>query len=784
MSNPFKSDVRLRRCALLSLLFLLFLTPAALGAAALLDDGLFGVPHLTIGWGISALLAALLLTAMCMARYRDHGLLFGCVTILAVLTAVAAFVWAFARRSLEDHAGYAFLIVTVLGVVVLVLTAYDWARRQFMIAATVTAAALSLFIVRVGYESLKAPPQWERDQIAARAIAEEDELNFQYLGIQPGAETSPLALDLAICKISPSSEKCRGIPPDEIAENDPWVVAKHELDVQLAAFRAQVTGSDADKTALKTVLAQQPDIGEDISIQSAAESGPDILWRSIYHSSEPPLIPGLLGWILLGAFLLGLLARLLKINARQLAGPVSVMPDQSADSGDSAGPSAKLVTALRVAVLQNIPEPGAAPGSPSINPVTTLLDAAGGPLAAVKPVVQAVLGVIGQRYGYRVTVDVTSGGAADGALGNGEPADNGTTVVLVRVMSLTSGITYVSHLCASPDDMEAVRTAGLWAAGFILNRSTRIPNWAAWQADTAHAIVTAKDGTGHTLPVLRAALSEAPNSGLLLVLLGHHYELVGQRLDAIECYARAVSAYPRYVVARYRLAGALASMRHRQDWASQDHGKRQDVLRAVRLAVGVLGTHGEDEIGELEKRDLDPGRAHEDLRTLAVMLLRALELDTRWYYRLSGALRRSERDSIWPTLAPFSSHPAARFHSLVKSARQVIEDDRLPAPAHRPEGDLGKVADKARDLSAWWQVSYNAACGYATRAENASGVSGQDPQDIRDVAGMALDFLELTLVRPGVEQLSADWASRDPDLVVLAADPRFRRFIAQLRPGA
>ena len=64
-------------------------------------------------------------------------------------------------------------------------------------------------------------------------------------------------------------------------------------------------------------------------------------------------------------------------------------------SGDGDGPGNgkaagngkdQLTAALRVAVLQNVAEPGAAPGSPSTNPVTTLLDIAGGPLSAASKI--------------------------------------------------------------------------------------------------------------------------------------------------------------------------------------------------------------------------------------------------------------------------------------------------------------------------------------------------------------------------------------------------------------
>jgi hypothetical protein len=78
----------------------------------------------------------------------------------------------------------------------------------------------------------------------------------------------------------------------------------------------------------------------------------------------------------------------------------------------------------------------------------------------------------------------------------------------------------------------------------------------------------------------------------------------------------------------------------------------------------------------------------------------------------------------------------------------------------------------------WWQISYNAACRRAADIATASLLTEKN-----NAADGALKFLEQTLVRPGVEQLSADWVSRDPDLAKLRALPRFKRFLAQLKPG-
>jgi hypothetical protein len=811
----------------------------------------------------------LLCTAL--ARHADHGLLFGGVTIFAALTWVSAFLSVFARRHVEDQAGRMFALLAVLGVVLLVLAAYDWGRSRVLTGALVVGAGLGLFLVRAGFESLKVPPQWERSQIAVQAAADERALTLQYTQNHPAlradaataedalrhllygppkpdvdqdlrnsaqhvlrqaatlipkaeadnsddfvlfdaqvaneapvfpepetnaladavhtlqaaesaaaAPASTAALDQAICAIYPLPKRCGPAAAGSITTNDQWVSAQHVLNVQLATYRAQVTGLPADQSALQAVLAQEPDVDHDISVLDAIEDGPQALWRSFFHTTGPALVPGPLGWVLLGAVLLALLTWLLRVNATQLAGPVSVTPVGSGSSASGSSASNEQLTAeLRVAVLQNVTEPGAAPGSPSINPVTTLLGIAGGPLSPVSKIVQAVLAIVGNRHGYEVTIDVTCGDLAPPGLAVGSeaavPAAAASQVtVLVRVMSLASGVTCASHLCTAPGELQAVRTAGLWAAGEILNRSSRIPSWAAWQADTAHALVTAKHQNEHTIPALETALADAPNSGILLVLLGHYYELADRQLEAIGCYARAVTAYPRYSVARYRLAAALALMRLDERWrrSPSRYESEDSMLRAVKEAVSALTAdddHALALLAEGEKQNSDRFQ----FVVLAHNLLRGLELDMRRRWLLVGALRRPERQSIWPALAPMSKHPAARFHALVTSASQAQLLVRFERQADWKTLDKEAEAD-----GSWWQISYNAACAHAADIEARPGLAAKQAQ-----ADSALRFLALTLVRPGVEQLSAAWVSHDPDLAALRPLPEFKRFLAQLRPG-
>jgi hypothetical protein len=439
-----------------------------------------------------------------------------------------------------------------------------------------------------------------------------------------------------------------------------------------------------------------------------------------------------------------------------------------------------LLKVLRVAVLQNLDEPGAAPGSPSANPVTTLLGIAGGPLSTVNKIVQAVLAVVGRRHGYRVAIDVTTRDAdkpaKDGASTTATPAvatvaaAGGTTAgadkastpvtVLVRISEVSNGTTLTSHVVDGATAEGAVREAGLWAAGYILNRSSRIPSWAAWEPDTAHALATTKDEASATLTTLESAVRQAPRSGLLLVMLGQRYEVAERRVAAIGCYARAVATHPRYRVARYRLAAALAMMRHDTKWPAKSQDARVNDLRFLQDAIDAQSVPIDSELTHL-CGVAPPAKAAQMFTELAKKLLNGLADDVRLRYRVVSALRRSERDALWSGLVPGSRNVTARFRDVVRSAASSLDPK-----------ELGNMADEAADPGSWWQISYNVACGYSS----ASG----SPED----ATQALTLLEQTLLRPGVHQLRAEWVRADPDLDRIRCDARFTTFVKHLRTDA
>jgi hypothetical protein len=263
-----------------------------------------------------------------------------------------------------------------------------------------------------------------------------------------------------------------------------WLQRRRAMDIALASYKAQVTGAATDQQALKALEAQPVQTVTTVSMLDALTHGPEALWR-ITSGSPDPLVPGPLAWAILGLLALGVWAWLLTVNAAQLPGPVSVADANlgsasAAPSNGSKGDQIDLQTVFRIAVLQNINEPGASPGATSTNPVTDLLGVAGS-LQGFAAVVGVAMAITGRRYGYQIDLDLTEDSTA-----------SPPTTALVRVKTLSGDRTLASQVIQDRTRVEAVSAGGLWAAGYVLNRSTRIPTWAAWNAETAEALAKSK----------------------------------------------------------------------------------------------------------------------------------------------------------------------------------------------------------------------------------------------------------------------------------------------------
>jgi tetratricopeptide (TPR) repeat protein len=536
---------------------------------------------------------------------------------------------------------------------------------------------------------------------------------------------------------------CKGRETDPGASPPPVdsAAALHRLDVALAYYRSAVSPDDESLRAAAEAAAGTEPVDLETSLFDAVVAGPRVVVTSIDPDSALRLVPGPLGWLVLGALALWTLRRLLERNALQMPGPVAV--DYDGDHKE----------VLRVAVLQNLKTPAASPGSAVVQSVTDLSALTGPEKKGIAAVVAALTSVFTFDRGYVVTADLSPPPAP--AVEAGETPEGtppGPTTVLASVRARSSDESLGSRSFTHETPETAMRAAGLWAAGFLLERSTRIPTWASWTAATAQSL-DATTSSSPSLAQLEKAAKAAPTSGWILLLYGHELELAGRERDAIGVYARAVVAHPRYLVARYRLAAALGMLgRDVSRWITASFAERTAVGNSVGVACQRLGLDA-----SLAQSLLVPAAAEEDFHQLAAELLRSIEDDSWWLNYQASQLRRSDRDQSW---LKWRGRPNSRRKTmwLARSGRLVYLTE-----ATERNKLLKKVEAQASKPSSSWQLSYNLACSYA--------VSDADA---------ALRWLETCLMRPGVQQLNAKWVRADEDLAPLAPHPRFAHFCAQI----
>jgi hypothetical protein len=530
--------------------------------------------------------------------------------------------------------------------------------------------------------------------------------------------------------------------------------ALRELSIELAKYRFAVTGDDADKAARDAAL-EEDSVDLDVSFLDAMSAGPSRLIKS--GDSHPlNLVPGPLGWAILGFLAIWAVRALLDVNARQVAGPVKVEY-----TGDDVGH-------LETAVLSNIDAPGTAPGSVMAQSITDIA-AITTPATAVQKVIDVVVDLLAPSQGFIVrATSVPPTTAADEAStkteGGGSPEKSRTSsttttsrpgdarcTVLIRITRAATGATVAAKTFDDEDPATALRLGGFWAAGTLLSRSTRIPTWAAWTDETGAALATATSQRP-SLDELREAVSTAPDSGILLLSLAYELELDGRPLEGLLYLARCVEAHPRYVISRYRLGVAVGMIGRdvAETWAKASLSEQTTLRDALTRACVRIG--------------LDPGVVVVDERQsswygVARNILESSIKDLSWPRSLVAALRRSDRDVVFRRSRIGSSRPHRRwrFRALARSAQLVYADS--------PSEDVRRVVAKdLDDPRRTWQLHYNAACRLA-------GTN----------APAALVFLERCLALEGSGQLSRQWAQTDPDLKPLHGHPRFTAFLEQLR---
>lgn len=177
---------------------------------------------------------------------------------------------------------------------------------------------------------------------AAAAISERIDAGI----LPPDPSRFDMAITKAIEAVTSSNESQR---------NDAFETIK----VELALYRAAATGKKEDEEAAELLLSTPVSVQErtqGIPLLDALVEGPEAVVASGIESASnfpsepnkkpPPVIPGPLGWVLLGISSLAMWNALLRRNARQLAGPVVISPDNKVGDNE--------ITELRIAVLQNV----------------------------------------------------------------------------------------------------------------------------------------------------------------------------------------------------------------------------------------------------------------------------------------------------------------------------------------------------------------------------------------------------------------------------------------------
>jgi len=719
-----------------------------------------------LGAALVVVLVALAAVAVAWDDAPRRRAALGAATVAVVLSALLV-VGAVLLTQRPATAWQRFALVAGAALASLLLASVDWSRRWLLRLTLVFVAATAVLLVQIGHADLETAK--ERKVLLSIADARHEAEGLDAVAFAPPENPEPAERPQAKANFDAALVRaCRAARAEGVltSTDDPEPIeaalaecgtgdeqagdlddALYELGAGLARYRFLTTGDDADRKALGSALAAEPEL-RTTSFVDAAGRGPAAVLDSLSGTDDADrLTPGPVGWILLGALALLGWGALLGRNARQLAGPVLVEKLSSPETYDPD---------LRIAVLENVHEPGAVPGANVLRPVTDLLGLS--PAAGtVSKIVQTVFTVIGQAYGYRVEVVVD------------EPDDDTAPArVLVRVKDLRSSATLAGHVEHGSDTGAAVRAAGLWAAGFILDRSSRVPSWAAWTPATARSLGQRRDGTP-SLADLQRAVQGSPNSGVLLVELGQAHELEGQQIDALDCYARAVAAHPTYLLARYRLAAAAAMLARTMaaTWLTLGPPRRDAIVDSLERACRTLPSVAAGRAMQ-HVRQMAAGEGAERACLLfAKELLEEVEHQTSLGGILTTSLRREERDDrmdrLWST-GPSGSRQ--RTHWLARSARLscacLLEQD--PAKQQRM---LDQLAAKATQRGTWWQVGYNAACAHL--------LAGRPDT--------AITLLEECLLHPGADQLDARWLRHDPDLETIHHSPRFKRLVERVEEG-
>jgi hypothetical protein len=532
--------------------------------------------------------------------------------------------------------------------------------------------------------------------------------------------------------------------------------------------------------ALAVATAQKDDPAPGQSLDATIPAGGARLARSVpgIGGTRVPLVLGQIGWGLLGGLALLGYRRLEILNRRRSRGLVTINKLQGADT------HADYDAAFRRHVLSNVSEPGSIPGGTTEVSITDLLGATD-PVGIVKKVVAAISTITAITPDFELdatyrgpetsAADAGSAVSAPGAVtatatatnaDDPAPAPNSGAPhqVFVRVRNARTKTTLKTNVVTAATADLALRSAGYWAAGYILSGDSTAPEWSRWTLPSATALAVYDDaaerGAADAEAKLCAALALAPVSGLLLSAMANTLELNGKPLETLDLNLRAATRYPRYPIARYRLAMSLSNLASdAEGWDTTPLPAKRRILRSLCDCFQACNVKIES-----------PPTKVEDLTTTELFALaqrfRAETLILFERRRVAlAALRRSERRYWAPMLFTTEGWKERRlYYETIDSAQYVIEErfNPLDPTANLSSDEIEKQADSAES----WQTVYNLACFCAVRSARTG------PDDRRT----ALQLLERIFEKDPGGQLTQEWVDRDPDLQNLKREARFATF--------
>ncbi len=561
---------------------------------------------------------------------------------------------------------------------------------------------------QAAFDALFRPGSATAGEITLKAAVDDATASVTAAEKAPPADPTPAISSacLAAKRVGSVSDVPKIIPCSGTDSGNPLAVELASARLVIAKYRYGILARDVDKTDVesltKALQAAQADTGSSSrkrDIGSSLSEGANVIVGDLIRPEGKPLVVETVAWMALLGLMVGVWRVVERRSGQQLPGPVTATlkgakppPAPSTDKADESKPGSevKLDTSssavsksapngdetqqegvFREALLQNLPEPAAVPGAQAASPITDLAELVGVSSVFGK-VAKSVVGLISKPGGYDVHGEVVAPSMPDEKWR-----------VLVRVSDQTTNAQVGVKTVSGPTSTAACRAAGYWAAANILSQSTRIPSWATWKTETAEALAFYNDADDLPMADLERAVAAAPTSGVLLNALAGRYDLEQRHREALVLYSRAVSAHPRYPVARYRMAlstGIMAceidkqwlsaSLSERKRLTSQlDRACRRIEIDTANLCADQATT---SKLGLAELAAANAEQAKAIFGELTNRLLSRLVKDCNWPHVASRTLRRSERIVWWPRLRTIlRRHGSAGLAAMASTVRST-----------------------------------------------------------------------------------------------------------------